>query len=117
MAKIVEFIPNFSEGRRQEVIDAISEAARSVDGVKLINVNVEASYNRCVHTIIGNPEAVLEAGFRMCQKAVELIDIRTHKGEHPRIGAIDASPFIPVEDITPEECVELANRLGERVAR
>ena len=117
MTKIVEFIPNFSEGRRQEVIDAISEAARSVDGVKLINVNVEASYNRCVHTIVGDPDAVLEAGFRMCQTAVELIDMRTHKGEHPRIGAIDASPFIPVEDITPEECVELANRLGERVAR
>ncbi|MBO7173872.1 MAG: glutamate formimidoyltransferase [Burkholderiaceae bacterium] len=116
MAKIVEFIPNFSEGRRQDVIDAISDAARSVDGVKLINVNVEASYNRCVHTIVGAPEAVLEAGFRMCQKAVELIDMRTHKGEHPRIGAIDASPFIPVEEMTPEECVELANRLGERVA-
>ena len=60
MAKIVEFIPNFSEGRRQEVIDAISDAARSVDGAKLINVNIEASYNRCVHTIVGNPEAVLD---------------------------------------------------------
>ena len=116
MAKIVEFIPNFSEGRRQEVIDAISEAARSVEGAKLINVNVEPSYNRCVHTVVGEPEAVLEAGFRMCQKAVELIDMRTHKGEHPRIGAIDASPFVPVEGITPEECVELCNRLGKRVA-
>ena len=73
MTKLVEFIPNFSEGRRQEVIDQISEAAQGVPGAKLINVNVEPSYNRCVHTVVGDPEAVLEAGFRMCQKAVELI--------------------------------------------
>ena len=116
MTKLVEFIPNFSEGRRQEVIDQISEAAQSVPGAKLINVNVEPSYNRCVHTVVGDPEAVLEAGFRMCQKAVELIDMNHHKGEHPRIGAVDASPFIPLEDMTAEECVDLCNRLGERVA-
>ena len=91
MTKLVEFIPNFSEGRRQEVIDQISEAAQGVPGAKLINVNVEPSYNRCVHTVVGDPEAVLEAGFRMCQKAVELIDMNHHKGEHPRIGAVDAS--------------------------
>ena len=100
MTKLVEFIPNFSEGRRQEVIDQISEAAQSVPGAKLINVNVEPSYNRCVHTVVGDPEAVLEAGFRMCQKAVELIDMNHHKGEHPRIGAVDASPFIPLEDLS-----------------
>ena len=117
MTKLVEFIPNFSEGRRQEVIDQISEAAQSVPGAKLINVNVEPSYNRCVHTVVGDPEAVLEAGFRMCQKAVELIDMNHHKGEHPRIGAVDASPFIPLEDMTAKECVDLCNRLGERVAK
>ena len=117
MTKFVEFIPNFSEGRRQEVIDQISEAAQSVPGAKLINVNVEPSYNRCVHTVVGDPEAVLEAGFRMCQKAVELIDMNHHKGEHPRIGAVDASPFIPLEDMTAKECVDLCNRLGERVAK
>lgn len=115
MAKIVEFIPNFSEGRDQSVVDAISAAASSVEGAKLINVNVDPSYNRCVHTIVGEPEAVLEAAFRTCKVAVELIEMDKHSGEHPRMGAIDASPFVPVSDITLEECVELANRLGERV--
>ena len=117
MTRIVECIPNFSEGRNQDVIDQISAAASSVEGAKLINVNVEASYNRCVHTIVGDPDAVIEATFRACQKAVGLIDMNKHKGEHPRIGAIDASPFVPVEDVTMEDCVEFANRLGERVAK
>ncbi|HAW45419.1 MAG TPA: glutamate formimidoyltransferase [Sutterella sp.] len=116
MSKVVECIPNFSEGRRMDVIDAISDAIRSVEGAKLINVNVEASYNRCVHTIIGEPNAVIEAMFRACKKAVELIDMEKHHGEHPRIGAIDASPFVPVEDVTLDDCVEYANILGKRVA-
>lgn len=115
--KIVECIPNFSEGRNQAVIDAISQAASSVEGARLINVNVEPSYNRCVHTIVGNPDAVIEATFRACAKAVELIDMNKHKGEHPRIGAIDASPFVPVRNVTLEDCVEYANRLGQRVAQ
>lgn len=114
--KIVECIPNFSEGRNQAVIDEISKAASSVEGARLINVNVEASYNRCVHTIVGEPDAVIEATFRACEVAVELIDMNKHKGEHPRIGAIDASPFVPVRNVTLEECVEYANRLGQRVA-
>ena len=115
--KIVECIPNFSEGRNQAVIDAISQAASSVEGARLINVNVEPSYNRCVHTIVGNPDAVIEATFRACAKAVELIDMNKHKGEHPRIGAIDASPFVPVRTVTLEDCVEYANRFGQRVAQ
>lgn len=114
--KIVECIPNFSEGRNQSVIDEISKAASSVAGARLINVNVEPSYNRCVHTIVGEPDAVIEATFRACAKAVELIDMNKHKGEHPRIGAIDASPFVPVKNVTLNDCVECANRLGERVA-
>ncbi|GAB1825174.1 MAG: glutamate formimidoyltransferase [Burkholderiales bacterium] len=117
MNKIIECIPNFSEGKRQDVIDAISNAANSVPGAKLINVNVDPSYNRCVHTIVGEPEAVLEATFRACQVAVEKIDMNCHHGEHPRIGAIDASPIVPVENVTIEECVEYANRLGERIFR
>ena len=117
MAKIVECIPNFSEGRDQAVVDQISAAASSVEGAKLINVNVDPSYNRCVHTIVGEPEAVLEAAFRACERAVALIDVNRHRGEHPRMGAIDASPFVPVEGITLQECVGLAERLGERVAR
>ena len=114
--KIVECIPNFSEGRNQAVIDEISKAASSVEGARLINVNVEPSYNRCVHTIVGTPDAVIEATFRACAKAVELIDMNKHKGEHPRIGAIDASPFVPVRNVTLDDCVEYANRLGQRVA-
>ena len=114
--KIVECIPNFSEGRNQSVIDEISTAASSVASARLINVNVEPSYNRCVHTIVGEPDAVIEATFRACAKAVELIDMNKHKGEHPRIGAIDASPFVPVKNVTLNDCVEYANRLGERVA-
>ena len=77
---------------------------------------MEPSYNRCVHTIVGEPDAVIEATFRACAKAVELIDMNKHKGEHPRIGAIDASPFVPVKNVTLNDCVEYANRLGERVA-
>lgn len=116
MSKIIECIPNFSEGKNQDVIDAISKAASSVPNAKLINVNVDPNYNRCVHTIVGEPSAVIEATFRACRKAVELIDMNHHKGEHPRIGAIDATPFIPIEDTTLEECVKYANILGERVA-
>lgn len=116
MSKIIECIPNFSEGKNQAVIDKISEAAASVPNARLINVNVDPAYNRCVHTIIGEPQAVLEATFRACKAAVENIDMNHHKGEHPRIGAIDASPIIPIEDVTMEECVEYANQLAERVS-
>ncbi len=116
MARIIECIPNFSEGKNQKVIDEISRAASSVEGASLINVNVDPAYNRCVHTIIGEPEAVLEATFRACKAAVKNIDMNYHKGEHPRIGAIDASPIVPVEDVTLEECVEFAKLLGQRIA-
>lgn len=116
MSKIIECIPNFSEGKNQEIIDKISDAAASVPGARLLNVNIDAAYNRCVHTIIGDPEAVLEATFRACRIAVENIDMNRHKGEHPRIGAIDASPIIPIEDVTMEECVEYANELARRVS-
>ncbi len=115
MSKIIECIPNFSEGKNQAVIDKISEAAASVPNARLINVNVDPAYNRC-DTIIGEPQAVLEATFRACKAAVENIDMNHHKGEHPRIGAIDASPIIPIEDVTMEECVEYANQLAERVS-
>ena len=116
MSKIVECIPNFSEGRNQEVIDAIAAAASNVPNARLINVNVEPSYNRCVLTIVGEPQAVIDATFNACKKAVELIDMNKHHGEHPRIGAINASPFVPVRDVTLEDCVQYANILGKRVA-
>lgn len=116
MAKIVECVPNFSEGRRAEVIEAIIAAARAVPGVKLLDVKPDASHNRTVVTFIGEPGPVCQAAFALCAKAAELIDMEKHSGEHPRIGATDVIPFIPVRDVTMEECVDLANELARDIA-
>jgi len=115
--KLVECVPNISEGRRPEIYNAVAAAAASVNGVTLLNVDPGADTNRTVITFVGTPEAVLEAAFRLVQKGVELIDMTTHRGAHPRIGAVDVVPFIPVANVTMEECVELARRLGERIGR
>src|SRR6185436_11863673 len=115
--KLVECVPNISEGRRPEIYEAVAAAAASVNGVTLLNVDPGADTNRTVITFVGTPEAVLEAAFRLVQKGVELIDMTTHRGAHPRIGAVDVVPFIPVANVTMEECVELARRLGERIGR
>ncbi|HJQ40742.1 MAG TPA: glutamate formimidoyltransferase [Thermoanaerobaculia bacterium] len=115
--KIVECVPNISEGRRAEVYHAVAAAAASVNGVTLLNVDPGADTNRTVITFVGEPEAVLEAAFRLTQKGVELIDMSTHRGAHPRIGAVDVVPFIPVANTTMEECVALAQRLGERIGK
>ncbi len=117
MDKIVECVPNFSEGRRPEVWEAISEAIRSVPEVLLLGVEPDASYNRVVVTFAGSPEGVVEAAFRATVVAREKIDMRRHKGEHPRFGALDVCPFVPVRGVTMAECVELARRYGERVGR
>jgi glutamate formiminotransferase/formiminotetrahydrofolate cyclodeaminase len=115
--KIVECVPNISEGRRPEVYHAVAQAAASVSGVTLLNVDPGADTNRTVITFVGEPEAVLEAAFRLVQKGTELIDMTTHRGAHPRIGAVDVVPFIPVANVTMDECADLARRLGERVGR
>src|SRR3954462_4159948 len=115
MMKIVECVPNISEGRRKEIYEVVAEAAASVNGVTLLNVDPGADTNRTVITFVGEPERVAEAAFRLIQKAHELIDMSTHRGAHPRLGATDVVPFIPVSDVTMDECVELARRLGERV--
>ena len=115
--KLVECVPNISEGRRAEVYNAVAAAAASVSGVTLLNVDPGADTNRTVITFVGDPESVLEAAFRLTQKGVELIDMTTHRGAHPRIGAVDVVPFIPVADVTMDECAELARRLGERIGR
>ena len=115
--KLVECVPNISEGRRADVYEAVAAAAASVNGVTLLNVDPGADTNRTVITFVGEPEAVLEAAFRLIQKAHELIDMSTHRGAHPRMGATDVVPFIPVADVTMEECAALARRLGERVGR
>jgi glutamate formiminotransferase len=116
MSKLVECVPNFSEGRRQDVIEAITAAVTSIHGVRLLDVKSDASHNRCVVTFIGAPEVVREAAFASCARAAELIDMEQHRGAHPRIGATDVIPFIPVQDVSMEECVQLANDLGASIA-
>jgi glutamate formiminotransferase/formiminotetrahydrofolate cyclodeaminase len=115
MKKLIECVPNFSEGRDLEVIRQITDAIRTVEGVSLLDVDPGASTNRTVVTFVGNPEAAVEAAFRAIKKAAELIDMRKHKGEHPRMGGTDVCPFIPVSNVSWEEAIECANRLGRRV--
>lgn len=117
MAKLIECVPNFSEGKRPEVIDAICEAITSVDGVTLLDHEMDADHNRAVVTFVCHPSHVVEAAFRGYQKAAELIDMTSHKGEHPRMGACDVCPFIPIEDVSIEDAVELAHKLGKRVGQ
>src|SRR5713226_6625138 len=115
--KLVECVPNISEGRRPEVYEAVAAAAGSVNGVTLLNVDPGADTNRTVITFVGEPEAVLEGAFQLVKKGFELIDMSSHRGAHPRIGAVDVVPFVPVADVTMDDCVDLARRLGERVGR
>ena len=115
MAKLVEFIPNFSEGRNQAVIDQLAAVARSVPGITLMDVQSDESHNRCVFTLVGSPEGAEEVAFQLCKKAAELIDMRKHEGAHPRMGATDVIPFVPVKDVTVPELVELTKRLGKRI--
>ncbi|HEX9681022.1 MAG TPA: glutamate formimidoyltransferase [Anaerolineales bacterium] len=112
---LVECIPNFSEGRRPEVLEALELAIRSVPGVLLLDRHTDADHNRSVFTFAGPPPAVAEAAFRSIRRAAELIDLERHRGEHPRIGAADVVPFVPLQEISTEECVQLARDLGRRV--
>ena len=116
MPKLVECVPNFSEGRRPEVIEAIADEVRKVAGVKLLDVKPDASHNRVVVTFVGEPQAVKQAAFNCCKKAAELIDMEKHHGEHPRIGATDVIPFIPVKNVSMEECAQLADELAQEIA-
>ncbi|MBI3915119.1 MAG: glutamate formimidoyltransferase [Chloroflexi bacterium] len=116
MNSIVECVPNFSEGRRAEVVDEIVAAMLGA-GVKLLGREMDADHNRSVITFAGVPNAVEDAAFRGIAKASQLIDLDAHRGEHPRIGATDVVPFVPVRGVSMDECVAMARRLGERVAR
>ncbi len=116
MRPLVECVPNISEGRDIEIIDQIVSGLESIEGCALLSCEPDADYNRTVVTIAGSPESVLEAAFHVIKKSKELVDMRNHSGEHPRLGAVDVCPFIPLRDSTYDECVNLANRLGERVA-
>ncbi len=114
--KLVECVPNFSEGRDPEKIRAVTREIEAVPGVKLLDVDPGASTNRTVVTFIGQPEAAQEAAFRAIAKAAEVLDMRGHRGAHPRLGATDVCPFVPVSGVTMEDCVRLASGLGRRVA-
>lgn len=113
--QIVECIPNFSEARRPEVVEAIMQAITSVEGAYLLDRHSDLDHNRTVLTFAGAPEAVEEAAYRAVRKAAELINLDEHRGEHPRIGATDVVPFVPISGITMEDCVLIAKRLGKRV--
>lgn len=115
MSKIVECVPNFSEGRNKEVIEAIVQEVRIVEGVKLLDYSSDADHNRTVVTMVGAPDGVEKAVFNLVKKASVLIDMSVHEGGHPRMGATDVVPFIPVKDMTMEECIELARRVGKRI--
>ena len=115
MQKLIECVPNFSEGRDLGIIRQITDAIASVDGISLLDVDPGASTNRTVVTFVGNPEAAVEAAFRAIKNAAELIDMGKHKGAHPRMGATDVCPFIPVSSVSWNEAIECANRLGKRV--
>lgn len=114
--ELIECVPNFSEGRRPKVISQIAAAVKSVEGVKLLHVDIGYDANRTVITFAGGPEAVCEAAFRATKAAGELIDMSQHHGEHPRIGATDVLPLVPVSGITLEECALLARQLACRIA-
>ncbi len=115
MRKLIECVPNFSEGRNLDIVRQIADAIAAVEGVSLLDVDPGASTNRTVVTFVGSPEAAVDAAFRGIQKAAELIDMRKQKGAHPRMGATDVCPFIPVSEVSWEEAIECANRLGKRV--
>ena len=115
MKKIVECVPNISEGRDEKIINACAEAVRKVDGVTLLDIDPGKSTNRTVFTFVGDPVSVVEAAFQFSKTAYELIDMSKHSGEHPRMGAVDVVPFVPVANVTTEECVECSKKYGKRV--
>ena len=116
MAQIIESIPNISEGRNQEVIEACVDQIRTTAGCTLLNYSSDPNHNRTVITYIGDAKGVEEASVKLAKKAVELIDLTRHTGEHPRMGCVDVMPFVPIKDATNEECIELSKTVGRRIA-
>ncbi|WP_077370051.1 glutamate formimidoyltransferase [Anaerosalibacter sp. Marseille-P3206] len=117
MARLLQCVPNFSNGRDKELIEKIVDEVRKVENVKLLDYSSDKDHNRTVVTFIGEPENVLEAAFNACKKASELIDMTKHTGEHPRMGATDVIPLIPISDVTEEEAIEMSKKLGERIGK
>ncbi|XP_066510690.1 formimidoyltransferase-cyclodeaminase-like [Hoplias malabaricus] len=116
MAKLIECVPNFSEGRNKEVIDAIADAISATEGCSLLDVDPGSSTNRTVYTFVGSPQAVVEGAINAAQTAFSIIDMTKHSGEHPRTGAMDVCPFIPVQNTSMDDCVKCANEFGRRLA-
>jgi glutamate formiminotransferase/formiminotetrahydrofolate cyclodeaminase len=117
MKKIVECVPNFSEGKDKSIINSISAAIESVKGVKLLDVDPGADFNRTVYTFVGEPVPILEAAFQAAKVGIALIDMTKHKGEHARMGALDVCPFIPIKGTTDDDCIKLSKKFGERMAK
>jgi glutamate formiminotransferase len=115
MAKLVECIPNFSEGRNKSLIKEFSDAVGTTNGVALLDCSSDANHNRTVITFMGSPEGIIEAAFKCAKIAVKKIDLTKHKGEHPRMGAVDVIPFVPLRDVTVAECVEMSKTLGKKL--
>jgi glutamate formiminotransferase len=115
--RLVECVPNFSEGRKPEVVEQIAQAITSVTGTTVLNRHIDPDHNRSVITFVASPDAIVEGAVRAVAMAAELIDLRQHGGEHPRIGATDVLPFVPVSGVTIEDCIALAHEAGERIWR
>src|SRR5439155_6618825 len=115
MTRLVECVPNFSEGRRRQVVDELVRAITGVAGVQFLDSEMDADHHRSVVTFAGEPEPVMEAAFRAVARAAELIDLNHHAGQHPRMGAADVVPFVPVEGLTLDDCAELARATGARI--
>lgn len=113
---IIECIPNVSEGRRKDVIDGIASAIRAVPGARLLDYSSDPSHNRSVFTLAGDAAAVEAGVLAIYERAIAAVDLRTHRGEHPRLGAVDVVPFVPIEGVTMADCVALANKVGAAVA-
>ncbi|HSE32704.1 MAG TPA: glutamate formimidoyltransferase [Pyrinomonadaceae bacterium] len=116
MQPLVECVPNFSEGRRPETVQRIVEAIRSVATTCVLDTHIDPDHNRSVITFVAPPDKIVDAALKAVAQATELIDMRQHKGEHPRLGATDVLPFVPVRDVTMKECVQLAHKAGRRIA-
>ena len=115
--KLIECVPNFSEGRNQDIIKQITSEITSISGIKLLDVDPGKDTNRTVVTFVGSPEDVIEAAFLAISKASELIDMSNHSGAHPRMGATDVCPLIPIQGVSADECISYSNKLAEKVAK
>jgi glutamate formiminotransferase len=114
---VIECVPNVSEGRRPEIVAAMADAIRAIEGVRLLDYSSDASHNRSVLTLAGDAAGVERAVLALVERAVAAIDLRTHRGEHPRMGAVDVVPFVPIEGVTMADCVALARKVGAEIAR